>query len=265
MPVFAIIWPWIGIGAAGILLLVLFCTDGLQANRSISRWLDLPWLVWLGLAACLLHAFEEHGIDLRGVPYAFRGAMCAALGYRDPISCPVPLSFITTANVGAVWGAGLLSALLARRWPSIGLSVFAVPLVNALVHIGAAVGEGRYNPGLLTACIVFLPLSLWALFVAVTRAGIAKHALAFVVAGGVIFHLILMGSLQAYLRDYIGLWPLNILQGLNAFVPAALMYVGTLSRSAPPPRVVPPPPGASPPRRKASARSRARPEQVDSI
>ncbi|WP_029004476.1 HXXEE domain-containing protein [Azorhizobium doebereinerae] len=236
MPVFAIIWPWIGLGAAAALLIVLVSTDGLQADRGISRWHDLPWLVWLGLAAYLLHQFEEHGIDLLGQPYAFRTDMCRMLGYRDPIACPVPLSFITAVNVGSVWGAGLLSALAARRWPAIGLSFFAVPLVNAFVHVGVAMAEGRYNPGLLTAVLFFLPLSLWTLSVAVTRAGLPRRVLLFVLAGGIAVHVILMGSLQAYLRGFIGLWPLNIIQVLNAFVPAALMYAGMRVRKAPPPR-----------------------------
>ncbi|MGU3493493.1 HXXEE domain-containing protein [Xanthobacteraceae bacterium A53D] len=257
MPVFAIIWPWIGLGAAGALLLVLFATDGLQANRAISRWRDLPWLVWLGLAAYLLHQFEEHGIDMQGQPYAFRGDLCAMLGFRDPIACPVPLSFVTVVNVGSVWGAGLVSVLLARKWPAIGLSFFAVPLVNAGVHLGAALVAGRYNPGLTTAVLLFVPLSLWAMAVAVRHAGVPRRALLLVVGGGVAVHVVLMGSLQAFLHGVIGVWLLDGVQVLNAFVPAALMAAGTglLSgrRKAPPPA---PPRSSAPPPRKSRAKAK---------
>lgn len=235
MPVFAILWPWIGLGAAGSLLLVLICTDGLQANRAISRWRDLPWLVWLGLAACMLHDFEANGIDGRGMPYAFRGDLCRILGYRDAIACPVPLSFITAANVAAVWGAGGLSALLAKRWPSVGLSFFALVLVKALVPMGASVLEGRYMPGVMTACLLLLPLSLWTLSMAVTRSGLGRSSLAYILAGAIAAPMILVGALQAYLHDYIGLWPLGLMAVLAGFAPAGLMSAGTRRRIAPPP------------------------------
>ncbi|GGF60878.1 hypothetical protein GCM10007301_20820 [Azorhizobium oxalatiphilum] len=259
MPLFAIIWPWIGLGAALALLIVLLTTDGLQANRAIPRWHDLPWLIWLGFTAYLLHQFEEHGVDLLGQPYAFRADMCRTLGYGDAISCPVPLSFVTAVNVGSVWIAGLLSVLTARRWPAIGLSFVAVPLVNAGVHMGAALVEGRYNPGLFTAVLLFVPLSLWTLAVAIQRAGVPKRALAFVVGGGVAVHVILMGSLQAFLHGFIGLWLLNAVQVLNAFVPAGLMAVGIRPKAAAPPER----PSARPPssgERKPRA-PRAKPKQ----
>ncbi|OYW31622.1 MAG: HXXEE domain-containing protein, partial [Azorhizobium sp. 12-66-6] len=172
MPLFATTWPWIGLGAAAMLILLLSVGDGLQADRRISRWQDLPWLTWAGVAAYMVHQFEEHGVDLFGQPYAFRGALCAMLGFRDAVSCPVPLEFITAVNVGGVWGAGLLSALLAPRWPLIGLSFFAVPLVNVLAHVGPAVVQQRYNPGLFTALVLFLPLCLWTLFIAARRYGV---------------------------------------------------------------------------------------------
>ncbi len=234
MPVFAILWPWIGIGAAGILLLMLGLTDGLQADRTIPRWFDLPWLVWLGLAATLLHAFEAHGLDLSGMPYAWRGALCGMLGYRDPISCPVPLSFVTVANLGSVWAAGLLAALLCRRSHAIGLSLFAVPLVSACLQIGAAVMLGRYIPGLFTAVVLLLPVSLWTLSVA-ARAGLPASALIVVPVSGLVALVILIGALTADLRDVIGVWPLNIIAGLAICVPAALMAVVARTRPAPPP------------------------------
>ncbi|MCP6151486.1 HXXEE domain-containing protein, partial [Klebsiella pneumoniae] len=68
-----------------------------------------------------------------------------------------------------VWGSALIAALLAPRKPLIGLSFFAIPLVNLFAHLSPAVTAQRYNPGLATALLLFLPLSLWALAVAVRR------------------------------------------------------------------------------------------------
>ena len=59
---FALVWPWIGIGAAG-LLFVLLCTNALRSDRSVTRWGDMVWLTWAGAFAYLVHQFEEHGVD----------------------------------------------------------------------------------------------------------------------------------------------------------------------------------------------------------
>ncbi|MFG1411158.1 HXXEE domain-containing protein [Xanthobacter sp. VTT E-85241] len=241
MPLFATIWPWIGLGAAGALLILLAASDGLQADRRIARWYDLQWLTWLAVTAYLLHQFEEHGVSLLGAPYAFRGTLCATLGYGDAVSCPVPLAFITAVNVSAVWVAGFASALAARRFPLIALSFFAVPLVNAFAHIVPAILERRYNPGLFSAVVLFLPLCLWALAVAVRRYGAGVKAIGLVLLAGLLVHAVLMGSLLAYLRDFIGLVPLVAIQVLNAALPAALMVAAFHGRVA-----VPPPAPATP-------------------
>ncbi|MFG1462007.1 HXXEE domain-containing protein [Xanthobacter sp. DSM 24535] len=263
MPLFATLWPWIGLGAAGALLSLLAASDGLQADRRISRWFDLQWLLWLTVAAYLLHQFEEHGVSLFGAPYAFRGALCATLGYGDAVACPIPLAFITAVNVSAVWVAGFASALVARRWPLVGLSFLSVPLVNAFVHIVPAVLERRYNPGLATAVVLFLPLCLWTLSVAVRRHGAGLRELALLVLAGVLVHAVLMGSLMAYLRGFLGVAPLVAIQILNAALPAAILIVGTrrtarptarpISNSAPSPNPAIPPRAPRRPRRAAES------------
>ena len=68
---FALNFQWIGLGFVIILLVLLFCTSLLRANRSISRWKDYAWLSWLGMCAYLLHNVEEYGIDILGRFHGF--------------------------------------------------------------------------------------------------------------------------------------------------------------------------------------------------
>ena len=102
---FAFVWPWIGLGAAG-LLLILLTTNALRADHPVTRWRDMTWLTWAAVCAYLVHQVEEHGIDAEGATYAFRGSLCAMLGFANPQVCAVPHPFITAVNVSAVWVGG---------------------------------------------------------------------------------------------------------------------------------------------------------------
>lgn len=221
---FALVWPWIGIGAAG-LLFVLLCTNALRSDRAVTRWADMVWLTWAGTFVYLVHQFEEHGIDLMDHAYAFRGVLCANVGFPDPNACPVPPSFITTVNVAAVWLAGPLSALLAARWPVIGLSFFAIPAINLFAHAGPAILSGRYNPGLLTALVLFLPLCLVVFAAAVSRYHLGVRSIFATLFAGVVLHLVLMTSLVAFIDGRIGLEALLLLQIANPFLSALIVVL----------------------------------------
>jgi hypothetical protein len=223
---FALVWPWIGIGAAG-LLLILLCTNALRSDRSVTRWADMVWLTWAGTFVYLVHQFEEHGIDLMDNAYAFRGFLCANVGFADPNACPVPLSFITAVNVAAVWLAGPLSALLAVRWPVIGLSFFAIPAINLFAHAGPAILSGHYNPGLLTALVLFLPLCLVVFATAVSRYGLGVRSIIVTLLAGVALHLVLMTSLVAFIDGRLGLEGLLVLQVANPFL--SMLIVAALA------------------------------------
>ncbi len=77
-----------------------------------------------------------------------------------------------------------------------GLIVAYTPLLNAVVHMVAAAALRRYNPGLWTALLLFVPLGIWT-FVVVARAsglGWAGHVIglvAAVVAHGLIVAMVL--------------------------------------------------------------------------
>jgi len=227
---FAFVWPWIGLGAAG-LLLILLTTNALRSDRSVTRWRDMTWLTWAVTCAYLVHQFEEHGIDAQGAAYAFRAAMCTQLGLGDPQACAVPYLFITAVNVTVVWVAGPVSALLASRWPVIGLSLFAVPFANLFAHAVPAAMTGEYNPGLVTALVLFLPLSLIAFAAAVTRYHLGFRAVLATVVAGAALHAIMMGSLMGYLRGSIGPDALIAIQIVNPLVSALIVVLGAGRRS----------------------------------
>jgi hypothetical protein len=94
----------------------------------------------------------------------------------------------TAVNVPLFWIAAPLGAWLAKRHPWAGLGLYGVIAVNMLAHIGRALADGGvYNPGLLTAVMVFLPLAFWvlvgarlwtkAVVVAVVALGCALHGI----------------------------------------------------------------------------------------
>ena len=221
---FGHIWPWIGLGA-GSLLFLLLTTNALRSDRSVSRWRDIVWLTWAAVGAYLLHQFEEHGVDAQHHVYAFRGFLCAEIGFGDPKSCPAPVSFITAVNIAAVWVAGPLSALLAARWPVIGLSFFAIPATNLFAHAIPALLSQSYNPGLVTALALFLPLSLLAFAAVITRYHLGVRAVLATLFAGAVLHALLMGSLMSYVNGRFGLDTLLLVQVVNPLLAALLVVI----------------------------------------
>lgn len=205
-----------------ILLLGLTFGD-MRGDRTAPRTRDMVWLAWAATAAYLLHQFEEHGIDAAGVPYAFRGALCMRFGFANATACPIPESFITAVNIPAVWISGPIAALLGRRWPAIALSYFSVPAVNAFAHIGPALAAGDYNPGLLTAVLLFLPLSLWTLRIALRRPDLGWRIVTATIGGGIVIHAVLILTLRAYLMDALGEDTLVAIQVINPAIPIMLV------------------------------------------
>lgn len=54
------IWPWIGFGAAVVVMIILFCTDFLRVEMQKCRWKDHYWLSWLFMVCYMLHNIEEY-------------------------------------------------------------------------------------------------------------------------------------------------------------------------------------------------------------
>mgnify|MGYP000952724353 CR=1 FL=1 len=130
---------------AGIALLLL-------TPLVAAGWATSALLTYLCLPAYMLHQFEEHDDD------RFRIFINSVLGKgRTALS----VSDVYWINVLGVWVV-LSLAIWATVRIDLGWSAMAAYslLVNAVAHIGQAVAMRRKNPGVITACLVFVPLSI---------------------------------------------------------------------------------------------------------
>lgn len=182
-----------------MLLPLLISTDVLRGDRSQRRWRDLTWLSWLAVAIYLVHNVEEYGVDLLGQVHAFPNSMCTTLSLPLYPFCPIPSLFFLAVNLPLLWVAAPLAAVLSRRHALVGLSLYGVMFVNALAHLGAWARFG-YNPGALTALVLFLPISIWVARACFGERGLPYSALLLLVADGVILHIILIGSILLFLH-----------------------------------------------------------------
>lgn len=221
---FDIAFPWIGGVGAIALGILLFATNRLRSDPSRSRWHDRMWLAWLGVAVYLLHNVEEYGIDLRGTFHAFPDMICAQLGLPPYPNCPIPPVFFPAVNVTAFWVAAPIAALLSGRHPLVGLSVYGIMMVNALPHIVAALG-GNFGGGFFTS-LLFAALAVWIVRACFGPGRMSYSALALLVTGGGIAHILLATPLLLFLNSGLSLAVVVVLQLANPFLLMLILWFG---------------------------------------
>ncbi|EKF23675.1 hypothetical protein C731_2299 [Mycolicibacterium hassiacum DSM 44199] len=208
-------WSSVGLGAGIVLGLLLFCTDVCRSDPGLSRWRDPVWMSWMFAFAYLIHNFEEYGIDAVGRRFAFPGSMCELFGYGTPAECPIGLEFFAAVNVPLFWVALPVAAAGSRCHPAVGMTGLGIVFTNAMTHIGAAIIHRGYNPGLLTAVVVFLPLAAWAAHAFFGSGRLLRlPVLAVVVAGSALLHCLLICLVLAQTRDLVGAVPASVLQAV---------------------------------------------------
>jgi hypothetical protein len=214
---FGLEFPWIGLGAAVVLVIVLFATDVLRGTITTSRWRDPAWLGWLAVAVYLLHNFEEYGTAADGVHNSFPESLCRVLGQETYPACVIPPDFYIYVNIALVWVFAPLAALLARRYVMMGFAFWGLILANAFVHIVGSISQG-YNPGLVTAVVLFIPLSVWVgiVFVRHRHPKLGAGRLVIIVLVGGIAHALLVGSLLLFINGQVSVALLYTIQIFNA-------------------------------------------------
>ena len=152
-------WPWMGLGAAVVFLVLMFATNLMRSRQIGSRWWDLVWLSWLTVPLYLLHVFEEYSHDVLGRVYFIADNVCHAQGYPVYPDCPIPTIHFPLVNIALVWVAAPIAAWLSRRNIVVGLTFYGLILFNGILHVVTAliVGSDAY-PGMVTGSLLFVPI-----------------------------------------------------------------------------------------------------------
>lgn len=146
-----------------------------------SHWPAALMATFFCLPAYMIHQYEEHDKD------RFRAFVNRMLGNGHEVLTRRDVFFI---NILGVWGGITVAIWLATRVDA-GFALIAIYLLllNAVIHIVPAVVARRYNPGLVTAIVLFIPIGCWG-WIAVNRSGASSPAMhAIGLAAAVAMHL----------------------------------------------------------------------------
>lgn len=141
-------WYDIGVGFAVVAgaALIVFPPHGLSL------------LLWISLISLFLHQAEEYR-----VPGTFPGMMNRVMfGSIEPDRYPLNPNTALIINVVIGWLLYLLAALFGERLLWLGVASILVSCGNFIAHtfLFTIRGKTRYSPGMITAIVLFLPISV---------------------------------------------------------------------------------------------------------
>lgn len=137
------------------------------ASLLITHPTGLSLLLWLSLIALFLHQFEEYRF-----PGYFPGMMNTVMfSSQHPDRYPLNTQTALIVNVLVGWLSFFLAALFNEQAIWLGIATMLVSIGNCFAHIVLfnIRGKTRYNPGMLTSILFFLPLAV------VFYAGVIQH------------------------------------------------------------------------------------------
>jgi len=173
-------WSRVGL-PLGIVLLLLspFLLKGIGV---------ILFLVFLQLPVYMFHQYEEHAHG------RFRDFINQMIGGGKLILSDTAIFWI---NILLVWVLDLCILYVAVYWnSSLGLIAAYLTLFNGLTHIIVALVQRRYNPGLWTSIVLFLPLGAASIVILTmaTEAGILYQVI------GLVSAILVHGIILIYIR-----------------------------------------------------------------
>jgi hypothetical protein len=141
------------------------------------------------LFAGLLIVYMMHQIEEHLWPGGFRQYANAQVFHSGRNDWPVGAGGVAVVNIGMVWNPIFLAALFPASLRWIGLGWIGGTLVNAVIHIVASVRLRGYNPGVVTAALLFLPYTTGAFYLLVSRGALSGTQVTLAVFIGLLIHI----------------------------------------------------------------------------
>ena len=191
-------WMKIGTYAAPLVLFVFFST---RIEKTKSVLIDIKLMSVLFLVAYVIHQFEEHWVDLLGEQYAFYSdvnqLILSALNAKASTIMPLSPEAIYVINTSLVWLVGILAIWRSPKHLFPSLAMAGITLVNGMSHVGLGIAKQSYNPGLLTAVVIFLPLAIAFYRAVLIKTADIKFQVIVSVIWAVLAHAIMVSGLLA--------------------------------------------------------------------
>jgi Protein of unknown function with HXXEE motif len=224
MNMFNIGWPWMGLGAAVVILILMFGANTLRSGTIGSRWWDPTWLAWLAVPLYLLHQFEEYPLHYN----AATGSYTIVETVDKVHGLSFPTAHYPLVNIALVWVGAPIAAWLCRRNPIVGLTYYGFILTNGILHVvtaGLSDGALISNPGVVTGGLLFIPCTVWVGYVCLTSRLMTAKALAVSLAGGIVGHI---GLGAAYFVFKVaGAGAMFLADIVAAFLPIVIAGIGS--------------------------------------
>jgi hypothetical protein len=201
---------------------ILLIADTFRGNTALSRWRDPVWLAWLAVPFYWVHQFEEYSLPVLGIDYSIQEMICEKIGFPPYPDCPIPLAFYPVVNIALMWFGAPLAAHLCRRNVLMGLSFWGLLFANGFVHTFGGVTAGAYNTGLLSAVILFVPFSIWVLYVCAIRGPYSGKVVGAAYTAGALTHILLFMGYGLFKSGAIGSAGLLIYAAVIGFTPIIL-------------------------------------------
>ncbi len=136
-----------GIIAIGIILKILITQN---------FFLDFQSLLWLHFTALLLHQFEEYSF-----PGKFKEFYNTNLLNKNPITkFRLNNKGILLVNVILAWTFYLIAAIMGEKMIFLTIGLAGVTILNGLMHTIMFIKLKKYNPGLITGLLLFIPFGV---------------------------------------------------------------------------------------------------------
>jgi hypothetical protein len=141
------------------------------------------------LFAALLVIYFMHQIEEHLWPGGFRQFTDARIFHSGDDNWPVNIDGVALVNTAYVWlPIGLAVAFpQALRW--VALAWVGLTLINGIIHVVSTLRLRIYNPGLVTAIVLFLPFTIYVLVLEVERGALSGAEVGLIALLGIVLHL----------------------------------------------------------------------------